>query len=282
MKKIPPLVIVVVIFGGGYLLPKSNDPSDSAPRQIDVGMQMTVKDFITRNNLSMGPREQQGYVIDVDYLTDWMPIFFDDNWITLRFIEGAQSFELPPGRTLQITQRAGRIDGLAFRPFDQPRPLNEMHDYIANLIVTLEGKGWQPTLRIKIPSKSEDFDSTGKNLFAEMQSPSGSSLQMSLRDYGLAPKQESFILSFDPTHKSADESRTYLLEVTLSSSENEISYGDLIYPRRIYELGDVKKELPLRYWINDPDWTPQKAGMVPTTPEERANSESSKWKMPPK
>ena len=261
---------------------KPNDPSKGAPRKIEVGMQMTVKDLISRNNLRIGPREPQGYVIDVDYLTDWMPIFFDDNWIALQVLEGAQSFELPPGRTLQITQRAGRIDGLAFRPFDQPRSLNEMHDYIASLIATLEEKGWQPTLRIKIPSKPEDFDSNGKSLFAEMKSPGGSSLQMNLRDYRLAPRQESFILSFDPSHKPAEASKTYLLEVTVSSSENEVSYGDLIYPRRIYELGDVQKELPLRYWIEDPDWTPEKAGMVPTTPEERATPESSKWKMPPK
>lgn len=258
------------------------DPSRSEPHKIEVGMGMTVRDLIERNNLKMGPREPQRYVIDVDYLTDWMPIFFDDNWIALRVLEGAQSFDLPPGRTLQVTQRAGRIDGLAFRPFDQPRSLSEMHDYIATLIATLEEKGWQPTVQIKIPSKPEDFDSNGKSLFAEMKSPSGSSLQMDLRDYGLAPKNESFILSLNPNQTPAAESKTYLLQVTVSNSENEVSYGDLIYPRRIYELGEVQKELPLRYWIEDPDWTPEKAGMVPTTPEERASSGSSKWKMPPK
>ena len=44
----------------------------------------------------MGKRVPQGYGIDVDKLTDVMPIFFDDNWIALRFLDGAQSFNLPP------------------------------------------------------------------------------------------------------------------------------------------------------------------------------------------
>jgi hypothetical protein len=70
--------------------------------------------------------------------------------------------------------------------------------------------------------------------------------------------------------------------VTVDRGVSDISYGDLIYPRRIFETGDVTQPLPLRFWIEDPNWTPEKAGMVPTTPEERANAESSKWKMPTK
>lgn len=276
------LLLSIILFYGVHFMFERNDPSKGEPRRIEVGMGMTVKEFIERNHLEMGPWKPQQYIVDVDDIGDWMPIQFTDNWIALRLVEGEQSFELPPGRTLHVSQRAGVINGIALRPFAQPRPLNEMHDYVVELLKMLETKGWQPSSPIKVPSKPEDFDFGGKSLFAELTSSSGSILQMNLRDYGLAPKQESFILKFDPTHKPSEESRTYLLQVTVDRGVSDISYGDLIYPRRIFETGDVTQPLPLRFWIEDPDWTPEKAGMVPTTPEERANAESSKWKMPTK
>ncbi|AKI00502.1 hypothetical protein IMCC20628_01792 [Hoeflea sp. IMCC20628] len=259
---------------------RRNDPALGKPRVIEIGMQMTLKEFIERNQLSIGPRVEQGYKIDADKLTDRMPILFDDNWIELHYLEGNFSFELPPGRTLQITQEAGRVNGFAIRPFAQPLPLNEIRDYTEALVATLKHKGWQVNPPLNIPSTPEDFDLSGKSLFAEMSSAGGNILQMNLRDYGLAPKQESFILNFNPFHKSAEATRSYLLQITIDTGEVAPSYSDLIYPRRIFVNGDVKKPVPLRLWIQDPDWTPQEAGMVPTAREERQSRESSKWKIP--
>ncbi|TDK31277.1 hypothetical protein E2F50_20260 [Rhizobium deserti] len=249
---------------------------------IEVRMGMTVREFIERNHLQVGPWKAQEYVVDANDIGDWMPIQFTDHWIALHVLDAEQSFELPPGRTLHVSQEAGRISGVALRPFAQPRLLDEMREYIVGLLTQLEAKGWQPTLAIKVPSQVEDFDAGGKSSFADMKSPSGNILQMNLRDYGLAPKQESFIFKFDPNPKPAEQSRTYLLQVTVDSTQEMRGYGDLIYPRRIFESGDVTKPLPLRYWLEDPDWTPEKAGMIPTKPEERSNAESSKWKMPPR
>lgn len=259
---------------------KRHDPAQDAPRKIEVGMRMTVKELIARNGLGMGPRVPQGYVIDVDKLGDVMPMYLNDNWITLHVLDGGQSFDLPPGRTLQITQKAGRVTGISFRPFAQPRPLGDMQAYVTDLIASLEKKGWQRSSSSKIPSGPEDFNSGGKSLFGAMQSPSGSELMMTLRDYGLAPKRESFILVPDPTHRPAESTKTYLLEIDVGHGIGEV-YPDLIYPRRIFENGDKNSELTLRRWIEDPDWTPEKAGMVPTTAEERAKSNASNWKMPP-
>ena len=45
--------------------------------------------------------------------------------------------------------------------------------------------------------------------------------------------------------------------------------------------GDKNKEVPLRVWIEDPDWTPQEAGMIPVPPEERSKYDPTYWKMPP-
>lgn len=261
---------------------KQNDPADGEPRTIEVAMRMTVKDFIDRNKLPTGPHTPQGYEVDVDKAMDTGPVFFEDNWISLRVLDGAQSFDVIPGRTLQISQVAGIINGAAFRPFAQPKPLDEVRIYATELIRSLEAKGWQPTSPIQVPSGPEDFNSGGKNLFAILKSPSGNELALTMRDYGLAPRYESWIIALDPTAEPAKSTRTYLLDVDVTNFEGDLSYGDLIYPRRIFEKGDAASYLPLRYWVDDPHWTPEKAGMVLKKPEERANAESSKWKMPTK
>ncbi|WP_284776455.1 hypothetical protein [Agrobacterium sp. lyk4-40-TYG-31] len=280
MKKISFIIFaVLVLFSGWQLMFKRDDPAQNPPRVIEVGMGMTVKNFIERNRLEMGKRVPQGYGIDVDKLTDVMPIFFDDNWIALRFLDGAQSFNLPPGRTLQVSQRAGRVIGISFRPFAQPRPLKDMIIYVNELLGTLEKEGWKPTSPSTPPANADDFDSAGKNIFAEMVATSGSKLQMTLRDYGLAPRHESFILLPDPTYKPAESSRTYLLEVDVMDYDGRV-YEELIYPRRLFETSDLDKAIPLRRWIENPDWFPEKAGMVPTSSEERAQPDFSNWKMP--
>ncbi|QEI07662.1 hypothetical protein FXN63_18815 [Pigmentiphaga aceris] len=281
MKKLLFLIaLAVCVLIGAYLIFKRHDPAQDAPRKIEVGMRMTVNDLIERNRLDMGPRVPQGYVIDVDKLGDVMPMYFDDNWITLHLLDGDQIFDLPPGRTLQISQNAGRVIGLSFRPFAQPRPLSDMQAYVTDLIASLERKGWQRTSSSKIPAGPEDFDVGAKSVFGAMRSPSGSELTMTLRDYGLAPKHESFIIVPDPTHKPAQRSQTYLLEIDVGDGRTE-GYAELVYPRRIFETGDKNHALPLRRWIEAPDWTPEKAGMVPTTAEERAKPDASDWKMPP-
>lgn len=282
MKKYTVLIILAAIaLAGAHFMFKRHDPAQDAPHKIEVGMRMTVKELIARNGLGMGARVAQGYVIDVDKLDDVMPMYLDDNWITLHVLDGGQSFDLPPGRTLQITQKAGRVTGISFRPFAQPRPLSDMQAYVTDLIASLEKKGWQRSSSSKIPSGPEDFDAGGKSLFGAMRSPSGSELMMTLRDYGLAPKRESFILFPDPTHRPAESTQTYLLEIDVSDGISS-GYGDFIYPRRIFETGDKNQALPMRRWIEDPDWTPEKAGMVPATAEERTKSDTSNWKMPPK
>ncbi|UHS59995.1 hypothetical protein [Agrobacterium vaccinii] len=281
-KHLTLLALIGLATLGVYLMFKQNDPADSEPRTIEVAMRMTVRDFLDRNKLQTGPRVPQGYVVNIDKIGDTSPIFFDDNWISLHVLDGAQSFDVIPGRTLQITQRAGIINGAAFRPFAQPKPLDEARTYVTELITSLEAKGWQPTSQIRVPSGPEDFDSGGEMLIAIMKSPSGNDLDLTLRDYGLAPKQESWIIAPDPNAEPAKSTRTYLLDVDVTNFEGDLSYGDLIYPRRIFEKGDFRSRLPLRYWVDDPHWTPEKVGMVPTTPDERPNAESSKWKMPPK
>ncbi|MBB4010688.1 hypothetical protein [Allorhizobium taibaishanense] len=259
---------------------KRNDPATGEPRNIEVAMGMTIKDLIEKNRLETGLRVAQGYTVDVDKLTDVMPIFFDDNWIKFHLLAGEQSFELPPGRTLQISQRAGHVIGISFRPFAQPRPLDEMRAYAKELISLLEKKGWQPTGSSRIPVSQDDFDASGKSLFGAMKASSGSEIMMTLRDYGLGPKHESFLLLPDPNFKMAERSHTYLLEVDVYDGVRDY-YENLVYPRRIFETGDPTKALPLRQWIEYPDWTPEKAGMVPTTAKERTMPDASNWKMSP-
>jgi hypothetical protein len=263
----------------GFTMVRS-DPSLKPPKTLVIATRMTVRNFIEVNGLSVGPRIEHGFVIDADKIGDWEPLIFDDHWIALDIRDGEQSFTLPPGRALIASQLVGHITGFALRPFAQPRPLEELHAYILGLLRELEDKGWQPALKIRVPEKPEDFDFSGTNYFAELTSASGNLLQMNLTDYGLAPKQESFILNFNRFTKPSKASHSYLLQITVDMAENP-GYSQLIYPRRLFVNGSKSKEVPLKDWINDPDWTPQKAGMVESSPEERAKPDSSDWVMPP-
>ncbi|OLP52433.1 hypothetical protein BJF91_00055 [Allorhizobium taibaishanense] len=260
----------------------NTDPADSAPRTIKISTGETVRKFLEQNDLQLGPWVQKGYVVDADEIADISPIIFDDNWIKLEVEDGAQSFELPPGRTLFITQSGGLIEGIAFRPFAKAKSLSELREFISQTLGMLEAKGWQPTSKIKIPSTPDDFDIAGKSLFADLRSTSGDTLQMELQDYGAAPKQESYIVAPFSHGGSNGPSHTYVLLITIDKEKVSRTYEDLILPRRIFVFGDPNKRLPLRYWIDDPDWTPEKAGMVPTDASERKTPESSKWKMPAK
>ncbi len=239
------LIIAVAVYPINLVF-KRNDPAEGEPRFIDIDLRMSVKDFIEHNGLGIGPWVPQGYALDADEILDVSPLFFQDNWISLRVLDGDRSFELPPGRTLSIGQNAGRIFDFYFRPFAQPKPMDEIRPYLVDLVALLESKGWRPTLPVNIPSKLEDFDSGGKIIFAEMVSPSGNTLQLDLRDYGLAPRYESFILVLDPFHQPAKSSNTYLLGVSVSNYEDSLSYSDLIYPRRIFEKGHSSEALSLR------------------------------------
>ncbi|KQO76087.1 hypothetical protein [Rhizobium sp. Leaf262] len=272
------IVLASVVFLVFSVWPRY-DPADEAPKPIQVTIGMTVREFIAVNGVRIGPQEPNGYTIDADKLVDWMPIMFTDNWIIPKFTDGAQSFTMPPGRTLHISQLAGRITGVAFRPFDFPKPLSEVTAYADQLIGELRASGWRASGKAQVPRSVEDLDFAGKALFGEHISANGSILQINIRDYGLAPISESWII--DPFAAPLEETRTYLLQVTLDEEARE-SYSERIYPRRIFLNGNQKDELPMRAWIDDPDWTPQSVGMVPVPPEKRAPIDATDCVMPEK
>jgi hypothetical protein len=274
-----PIAVIAVLFVLVLMVVArpQDDPADEVPKSIRIAIGMTVRDFIAQNGLTIGEREPHGFAIAADRILDWMPIIFDDHWIEFTASDGEQSFTLPPGRTLHVSQTAGRIEGLAFRPFAFPQPLNDVLAYVDTLTAHLRADGWQPTGSVETPRTVADFDSNGKALFGEHTSRNGAVLQMNIRDYGLAPRSESWII--DPFAPRREETRTYLLQITLDQKDTP-GYDELIYPRRIYENGDKNADLPLRVWIEDPDWSPAAAGMVPVPPDRRPRYDWSGWEMP--
>lgn len=278
MRTTRAVLLVGLLLVGFVLMSRTADPSKLDAKPIHIAVAMTIRDFISRNDLTVGERIPHGFAIDAGRIRDTSPVIFDDHWIELHVEAGPQSFTLPAGRTLHVTQSAGRIGGFAFRPFAEPRLLSELYPYVSELLGELERKGWKVTLPIHVPDKPEDFDRGGRNLFAELVADDGSILQMNMRDYGLAPKSESFILRFNPFHRAAEPTSTYLLQVTVDRPQSE-SYGERIYPRRLFENGDQNEALPLRAWIEDPDWTPEAAGMVPASEAERARPDATHWVM---
>ncbi|MBB3952579.1 hypothetical protein [Aureimonas jatrophae] len=253
------------------------DPADEAPKPIHIAIGMTVRDFVAQNGLSIGEREPHGFAINADRIVDWMPILVDDPWIELTASDGEQSFTFPPGRTLHVSQTAGRIQGLAFRSFAIPKPLEELVAYVDTLRGQLQAGGWKRRFSGDTARTTADFDGNGMVLFGQYLSQSGSVLQMTIQDYGLAPRSESWII--DPSAQPREETRTYLLQITLDQTDPP-GYDELIYPRRIFVNGDKEIELPLRVWVDDPDWSPAAAGMVPVPLERRRHYDWSKWEMP--
>jgi hypothetical protein len=282
-QRVAILFVTAILLIGITMFDFSSDPSSRSPKIITIAPRMTMKDFIAINDLSVGPRIKHGFAINADKIDDVSPIFFDDHWIKLEVRDDEYSFTLPPGRTLFIRQEAGRIIGFAFRPFAQPQPLEEIRTYIITLLENLEAKGWKPSHDIKVPEEPEDLGFSGENLFANLNSASGNSIQLYLTDYGLAPKSESFILALNPSANPAEASHTYLLQVTVNDADiaRVMSfYGNLVEPRRIFVNGSRNEALPLRAWIDDPDWTPQQAGMVEVPAEERTKIDPLFWKIP--
>lgn len=90
------LLLSIILFYGVHFMFERNDPSKGEPRRIEVGMGMTVKEFIERNHLEMGPWKPQQYIVDVDDIGDWMPIQFTDNWIALRLVEESRALSCRP------------------------------------------------------------------------------------------------------------------------------------------------------------------------------------------
>jgi hypothetical protein len=259
----------------------NDDPAKNSPRHITIRLGETVRDLIARNGLAVGPYDGgHDFTVDVDKIADVSPVIFGDHWLSLTLDDGPYGFALPPGRTLFISQMAGRITDFTFTPFAQPQPLAQIADTTAEFVRHLEALGWRDARPAKIPRSPDDLDVLTKSLIVfQGKTPDGQTVDVTIKDLGMIPKSESYILKLAPAPRR-EPSQTYILVVGVYADTHNLSYADRIYPRRIFVNGDKDARLRLRAWVDDPDWSPEAAGMVAATAEQRAQPDASAWVMP--
>lgn len=286
MKLLIAATVVAFLVIVGYRTVTTKDPATAAPKPITISIGQTVRDFISQNDLKIGARGKHDFSVDAQKFEDTSPIIYDDHWLSVRYADGPYSVNLPAGRTLIVSQIAGRVTGFAANLFDQPLPLDEMRRRVRGLIADLVAKGWSSKGDITIPESPTDLDRlTGRKIIAQLDAASFGrpGLDVTISDLGQVPKAESYILSFNPFSKPAAPSGRYVVQISIrGTAVDDLDYRQAVYPRRIFVNGDKNAALPLQAWIDDPDWTPQKAGMVEATPEQRAKPDSPFWVMPAK
>ena len=262
-----------------------DDPSKYPPRQIQISPGQTVRDFMQVNQLlaeagRVDTPDRNHYAIALDVIADTDPIVFGDHWIALVAIVGAQRFELPAGRTLFIDQKAGRIKSFSFTPGAKALPLQETNRLVKPMLDRFLSTGWTPKLAnsvtLALTDDDADFKLGGEKIYAQLKDVEGNLVNVTVSNLAMMPSQPAYILAPAP-ERPAHDPPVYLIRMGFYwARRNDLSYGDLIFPRRQFVGGSKDKALSLRPWVEDPDWTPQKHGMV----DLGGTGESRRWAMP--
>lgn len=269
-----------------FLRPASmDDPSKLPPRQIHISPGQTVRDFMQANHLPaeagrVDTPDRDNYAIALDVIADTGPIVFGDHWIAPVVTIGAQRFELPPGRTLFIDQEAGRIKSFSFTPGAKALPLQETNRQVKPMLDWFLSAGWTPkvanSLTFALTDDDADFKRSGEKIYAQLKDGEGNLVNVTVSNLAMMPSQPAYILAPAP-ERPAHDPPVYLVRLGFYwARRNDLSYGDLIFPRRQFVNGSKDQVLRLRAWVDDPGWTPQQHGMV----DLGGTGESRRWSMP--
>ena len=248
-----------------------DDPSKHPPRRLQISLGETVRDFMQVNHLPAevghtDTPDKNRYSVAVDVIADTGPVVFWDNWIIPAITIGTQHFELPPGRTLFIDQEAGRIKSFSFTPGAKALPLQETNRLVKPMLDWFLANGWKPevpnSVTLGLTDQDPDFARSSGKIYAQLMDDSRNQLSVTVTNLASVPSQPSYIIAPSPARPKHDPP-VYVVRVGFYwAHRNDLSYGDLIFPRRIFVNGDKNNFLRLRPWVEDPDWTPEKHGMV--------------------
>jgi len=250
------------------------DRLSAPPQKIKIRLGESVKDFIRVNG---APSNYGGQPIDFDRIQDEYlpPLWFQDKWIQLVYEDPKYGFELPAGKTLTIRQTLGTIEHFQFTPFADAMPFEETDARVRQIIDMLLDIGWRPRGKLHLPKDENDEETRkARNIYAQLKNDDGNELEITVLNLAAFPYVSTSVLE-----KDAQMGRTriarYMIEVGLyrKSDLTRDTYRDLLYPRRLFVNGDRKKPLSLRVWVDDPDWTPKRAGMI---------KRGTDWSMPQK
>lgn len=284
------LALPLVLTGAATAFPSlrsapMDDPSTHPPRKMQIALGQTVRDFMQANGLPaengrVDTPDRNDYAVALDVIADTGPIVFGDHWIAPAVTVGRQTIDLPPGRTLFIDQEAGRIKSFNFTPHAKAQPLLDTNRLVKPMLDWFLGRGWTPktanSLTFALTDDDVDFKRGGEKIYAQLKDADGDLVNVTVANLALAPSQPAYIIA-PPPERPAHAPPVYVIRLGFYwARRNELSYGDLIYPRRLLVNGSKNEILRLRPWVDDPDWTPQKHGMV----DLGGTGEARRWKLP--
>jgi hypothetical protein len=264
-----------------------DDPSKSPPRQLQISLGQTVRDFMQINHLlaesgHVDTPDKNNYGVALDVIADTDPIVFGDHWIAPVVTIGKQRFDLPPGRTLFIDQEAGRIKSFSFTPHAQARPLQETNRLVKPMLDWFLTTGWRPevanSLTFALTDDDVDFKRSGEKIYAQLEDGEHNLVEVTVSDLARLPSQPAYLLAPAPV-RPVHVPPVYVIRLGFYwAHRNDLSYGDLIFPRRLFVNGNKDRFLRLRPWVEDPEWTPERHGMT----DLGGTGESRRWSLPGK
>lgn len=287
-KSLVATALVAIVAATSYYFlraPAMDDPSKHPPREIQISLGQTVRDFIQTNGLPIetghvSTPDRDNYGVAVDVIADTSPIIFGDHWISLLARIGSRQYRLPPGRTLFIDQVAGRINSFSLTPYATAQPLAQTNRLVQPVLNMFLQDGWAPqvpnSVTFALSDDDADFKLGGEKIYAQLQDGQGNLLEITVTNLASVPSQPAYILAPSPP-RPTHVPPVYVIRLGLYwAHSDDLSYGDLIYPRRLFVNGDKNKLLRLRPWVEDPGWTPQAHGMV----DLGGSGENKRWSVP--
>lgn len=262
-----------------------DDPSLHPPRQLQIALGQTVREFIQVNRLPIkdghvDAPDRNNYGVALDVIADTGPIIFGDHWIAPMILIGTQRIDLPAGRTLFIDQEAGRIKSFSFTPNAKAQPLPETNRLVKPLLDWFLTHGWTPkvanSVTFALTDDDADFKRSGAKILAQLNDGQGNLVELTVTNLAKIPSQVSYLLVPAPP-RPVHLVPVYVIDIGFYwADRNDLSYGDLIFPRRIFVHGSKDQILRLRPWVDDPNWTPQQHGMV----DLGGTGEARRWSLP--
>ncbi len=279
---VAPLAATAIHF---YRSAPMDDPSKLPPRQIQISPGQTVRHFMQVNHLPaaagrVDTPDRNNYALALDVIADTDPIIFGDHWIAPVVVIGAQRFELPAGRILFVDQEAGRIKSFSFTLNAQALPLQQTNRQVKPMLDWFLTAGWTPevanSLTFALSDDDADFKRSGEKIYAQIKDGQGNLLSVTVSNLASMPSLPSYIFAPAP-QRPAHDPPVYVIELGFFwAHRNDLSYGDLIYPRRLFVNGNKDKVLRLRAWVDDPEWTPHQHGMI----DLGGTGEARRWSLP--
>ncbi len=185
---------------------------------------------------------------------------------------------LPGAHIIGFGQRAGILRSASAARLEKPQlTFAQVMDQIVRIRAEFKAKGWKQ-LNEEKPEPTSGDELVGRFFRGEHEKPrvqvnkwqhcvnSDVKMRVDIKRHNFGPKAAMtppVLLSPGLPEDQIPKKPYFYLSISISNSKVSLFnyFGQLINPRRIFENGSIKEEVPLRHWIEDPDWRPKDHGM---------------------